>query len=247
MGRLDNTVAVVTGAASGLGRAAARRLAADGADVVAVDLAAIDDAQAQLAAGGREVLVHRCDVSSEEDVRSLADAVGERFGRCDVLVNCVGIYPFTAFEELTFADWRRVLAVNLDSMFLTCSAFVPGMRERGFGRIINVATNAYWVAVPMYVPYLASKGGVIGLTRGLASELGAHGVTVNAVAPGLMRTPTTETSGHADFFDSAVATQSIPRLELPDDVVGTISFLASADAAFLTGQTIVVDGGAVRL
>ena len=98
MGRLNGTVAVVTGAASGLGQAAARRLAADGADVVAVDLAAMDDAQTQLAAGGREVLVHRCDVSSEEDVRSLADAVGERFGRCDILVNCVGIYPFTAFR-----------------------------------------------------------------------------------------------------------------------------------------------------
>jgi NAD(P)-dependent dehydrogenase (short-subunit alcohol dehydrogenase family) len=232
-------VAVVTGAASGLGQATARRLAKDGLDVAAVDVVEFEEPSAQL--------VHRCDVSSEEAVAELAAAVADRFGRCDVLVNCVGIYPFVPFEELAFADWRRVLSVNLDSMFLTCRAFVPGMRERGFGRIVNITTDAYWVAVPQYVPYLASKGGVIGLTRGLASELGAHGITVNAVAPGLMRTPTTESSGHAEWFDVAVATQSIPRLEVPDDVVGTISFLASDDAAFVTGQTIVVDGGAVRL
>jgi NAD(P)-dependent dehydrogenase (short-subunit alcohol dehydrogenase family) len=232
-------VAVVTGAASGLGQAAARRLAADGFDVAAVDIAAFDEPDAQL--------VHRCDLSSDKEVAGLADAVHERLGRCDVLVNSVGIYPFRTFEELTFAEWQRVFSVNLDSMFLTCKAFVPGMKQRAFGRIINVATNAYWVAVPLYTHYLASKGGVLGLTRGLASELGPHGITVNAVAPGLMRTPTTETSGHADFFDAAVATQSIPRLEVPEDVVGTISFLASLDAAFVTGQTIVVDGGAVRL
>src|SRR5262245_33752670 len=153
-------VAVVTGAASGLGQAAVRRLAADGFDVTAVDVAEFDEPDAQL--------VHRCDVSMEDDVATLAAAVQERFGRCDVLVNSVGRYPFRTFDELTFAEWRRVLSVNLDSMFLTCHAFVPGMRERKFGRIINIATDAYWVAVPMYTHYLASKGGVIGLTRGLA-------------------------------------------------------------------------------
>ena len=203
-------VAVVTGAASGLGQAAARRLAADGFDVAAVDIAAFDEPAAQLSIAAMSPPRRRWQRSlAVETIRALRHP---RQLRGDLSLHGV--------EELTFADWRRVLSVNLDSMFLTCSAFVPGMRERGFGRIINVATDAYWVAVPMYVPYLASKGGVIGLTRGLASELGAHGVTVNAVAPGLMRTPTTETSGHADFFDSAVATQSIPRSKVPEDVVG---------------------------
>jgi NAD(P)-dependent dehydrogenase (short-subunit alcohol dehydrogenase family) len=242
-------VAVITGAAAGIGQAYARRLADDGAKVVVAD-AQDGDATVRLVqtAGGSAVAV-RCDVSEPAQVAALAQAVETQFGRCDILVNNAGIYPIQMFDEMTFADWRRLMAINLDAQFLTIKAFAPGMRQRRWGRIVNMASDTFLSNLTGFAHYIASKAGVIGLTRALASEFGEDGVTVNAIAPGLVRTP--GTSGRrrrpgaatGDEFEAAASHQSIKRGLVPEDLVGTLSFLTSDDAAFITGQTLYVNGG----
>jgi NAD(P)-dependent dehydrogenase (short-subunit alcohol dehydrogenase family) len=246
-GRLAGKVAVVTGAVNGIGRAYARRLAEDGADIGILDLEAGDGMVREIEALGRRAFAARGDVSSRDDVQRFAGQVSNALGPVDILVNNAGIYPITPLEDLDFTEWRRVLSVNLDGTFLTIEAFAPGMRDRAWGRIINVTSGAFWVAMPEFTSYIASKAGVIGLTRGLASDLGAHGVTVNAIAPGLVRTEHTAAGRQAEWFEPMSAQQAIHRVEEPADLVGAVSFLASDDAAFLTGQTLSVDGGLVRL
>jgi NAD(P)-dependent dehydrogenase (short-subunit alcohol dehydrogenase family) len=182
-------VAVISGAASGIGQAFAERLAHDGAHIVIADLLPATDTAKLVEKAGRNVLALNCDVSSESSVRSLAAEVTARFGHCDILVNCAGIYPMQSFAEMTFAEWRRVQAINLDSVFLMCAAFVPGMRPRKWGRIVNLASSTLGSVVSGFVHYVASKGGVVGFTRALASELGDYGITVNAISPGLTRSP----------------------------------------------------------
>ena len=174
-------------------------------------------------------------------------------GRCDILVNNAGIYPMQPFDQITFDDWRRVLSVNLDSMFLMTKAFADGMRQRKWGRIINIASDTVSLLVPNLVHYISSKAGVIGFTRSLATEFGEHGVNVNAIAPGLTRTPGTladkEVPGgmsKEELFEMMVHMQSIKRGEVASDLVGAVSFLASDDAAFITGQTLYVNGGLTR-
>jgi (S)-1-phenylethanol dehydrogenase len=246
-GRLAGKVAVVTGAATGIGRSFARRLAEDGADVAILDLALANGIASEIEAVGRRAFAALCDVSSPDQVASAARETEERLGPVDILVNNAGIYPVTSFDDLDFVEWRRVLAINLDGTFLTIKAFAPGMKARGWGRIVNVSSGAFWVPLADFTSYLASKAGVLGLTRGLASDLGPYGITVNAIAPGLVRTEHTLAGPQADWFEPIVAQQSIKRAEEPDDLVGTLSFLVSEDAAFITGQTLSVDGGFVRL
>ena len=246
--RHQGRVAVVTGGAKGIGRAFAERLAADGAAVAVVDLEPATDTMATLSGAGAEAASFEGDVTSEDDVARLSSEVGNRFGRCDILINNVGIYPNEPFEAVTFAKWRRVMAINLDSMFLTAKAFAPGMVERGWGRIVNMASNTFNTSVTGYSHYIASKGGVIGFTRALASDLADKGITVNAIAPSLVRTHGTEvTNPRSDErFASVSAMQAIKRTQMPEDLTGTLSFLVSDDAAFMTGQTLYVDGGWVR-
>ena len=246
-------VAVITGGANGIGQAFAQRLAQDGAHVAIADVTPADETVRLVEQAGRNALSCTCDVTSPEAVKALADSVAQRFGRCDILINCAGIFPQQAFDDMTFADWRRVLSINLDGAFLVSSAFVPGMKRRGWGRIVNMASSTLGSVVTGFVHYVASKGGIVGFTRALASELGPHGITVNAISPGLTRTPGTlarkPRAGLASMDEefAAVATmQAIKRGEVPDDLVGTMSFLTSDDAAFITGQTLNVDGGRVR-
>jgi NAD(P)-dependent dehydrogenase (short-subunit alcohol dehydrogenase family) len=246
-------IAVISGAANGIGQAFAQRLAQDGAHIVVADVAPGTDTVKMVEVAGRQAFAHKTDVSSEDSVKALAAEVAKRFGRCDILVNCAGIYPLQPFAQMSFADWRRVQAINLDSVFLMSAAFVPGMRERKWGRIVNLASSTLGSVVSGFVHYMASKAGIVGITRALASELGPDGITVNAISPGLTRSPgtleRTPRPGMAsmeDEFAFAARMQGIKRPEVPADLVGTLSFLTSDDAAFITGQTLNVDGGRVR-
>ncbi|MDQ6821776.1 MAG: SDR family oxidoreductase [Actinomycetota bacterium] len=249
----EDKVAVVTGAGQGIGQAYARRLAENGANVVVVDVEEPTETVALVAETGARGVAHVGDVSVPETAEAVAATVKEEFGCCDILVNNAGIYPMAPFEDLDFAFWRRMFAVNLDSMFLFCQALVPGMRERGWGRVVNMTSNTVGLNITHCVPYIASKAGVIGFTRGLASEVGVDGVTVNAIGPSLVQTPTTmnREAGPGGLSPADEATfiaglQAVKRPETPSDLVGTMAFLTSDDAGFITAQTIFVDGGLVR-
>jgi NAD(P)-dependent dehydrogenase (short-subunit alcohol dehydrogenase family) len=248
----QDKIAVVTGAAAGLGQAFAQRLAQDGAHVVIADVQTADETVQLVQQAGREALACICDVAAPDAVAALAAEVQRRFGRCDILVNNAGIYPVQPFEEVTLSDWRRVMGINLDGTFLCASAFAPGMKQRGWGRIVNLASNTFGMVLPGFTHYIASKGAVIGFTRALATELGPHGVTVNAIAPSLTRTPGTlarqpRGATKDDDYREVASRQAIKQPQQPNDLVGTVSFLTSDDAGFLTGQTLYVDGGLVRV
>ncbi|MGA7788298.1 MAG: SDR family NAD(P)-dependent oxidoreductase [Xanthobacteraceae bacterium] len=246
-------VAVITGGANGIGRAFARRLAEDGVHVAIADLADGRETVKLVEAAGRNALAVVCDVSKEDSVAAMAEEVQQKFGPADIVVNCAGIFPQQEFAAMTFADWRKVLSINLDGTFLVTSAFVPAMRARKWGRVVSMASSTFGSVTTGFAHYVASKGGIIGFTRALAGDLAADGITVNAIAPGLTRSPGAlarkPRPGFATMDDefAAVATlQAIKRPEVPDDLVGALSFLTSDDAAFMTGQTLNVDGGRVR-
>jgi len=253
---LSGRIAIVTGGGTGIGAATSRLLARHGADVV---IASRTESELERMAGSiREATGRRClavptDVKDEQQVIRLVQRTVDEFGRIDILINNAGIYPMQSFDEITFEDWRRVFSVNLDSMFLMTKAFAAGMRQRRWGRIVNIASDTVSLVVPGFTHYIASKAGVIGLTRALATELGDNGITANAIAPGLTRTPGTlarkEIPGGMSndaFFDLIANMQSIKRGELVSDLVGAVSFLASDEAAFITGQTLYVNGGLTR-
>ena len=246
-------VAVITGGANGIGQAFAKRLAEDGVHIGIADIA--DGAQTVklVEAAGRQALACQCDVTSPDSVAAMASAVQQKFGRCDILINCAGIFPQRAFDDMTYEDWRRVLTINLDSAFLVSKQFVPSMKQRQWGRIVNMASSTLGSVVSGFVHYMSSKAGCVGFTRALASELGPYGITVNAISPGLTRSPGTlarkprpGVSSMEEEFQIAANAQAIKRGAVPDDLVGTVSYLTSDDAAFITGQTLNVDGGRVR-
>lgn len=240
-------VALVTGAATGIGRAYAERLAADGLRVAALDLAPPAETVAAITAAGGVAQAFAADVTDPVAVGSAVDAIGAALAPPSVVVNNVGVYPVVSWDDLTLGELRRVLAVNLESAFLVCKAVIPGMRAAGWGRIVNIASRTYWLPTPDMAAYLASKGAVIGLTRALATELGQDGITANVIAPGLTRTASIEAITADAVFEMTRNMQSIKRIQEPGDLVGLVSFLASDDSAFMTGQTLMVDGGLVRL
>ena len=250
--RHEGKTAVVSGAAAGIGQASAVRLAEEGANVIIADRADAQETLRLIAKVGGKAAAVAVDVGNPASVAALKAEVEKNGGSCDVLVNNAGIYPMQPFDEISFEDWRRVLTVNLDSMFLMTKALTGGMRARHWGRVINIASDTVNLLVPNLVHYITSKGGVIGFTRSLPTEFGAHGITVNAIAPGLTRTPGTVNQKipggmtSEALFDMMANTQSIKRGEVAADLVGTVSFLASDDAAFITGQTLYVNGGLTR-
>ena len=250
--RLQGKVAIVTGAGGGIGKALARRLAADGAAVVIADLANYEVAAAEIAKDtGARTLGLQIDVSSEADAARMASEAAKAFGRIDILVNNAAVFSsikLKAFEEISVAEWRKVMDVNIMGVALCCRACVPHMRKGGYGRIINLASGAPLKGVPLFLHYISSKGAVIAMTRGLARELGKDGITVNSLAPGFtLSENVAKDPAHVQAGERTRATRAIARDEKPEDLVGAVSFLASADAAFITGQTLVVDGGSAML
>jgi NAD(P)-dependent dehydrogenase (short-subunit alcohol dehydrogenase family) len=244
MGQLDGKVAVVTGAAQGIGGAIADGLAREGARIVVADLRGAEQAAAQYPDGVGLTI----DVSSEQDVVRMVEETVERCGSLDVLVNNAGLYAtleMRPFTEIPLEEWRRVMDVNVASMFLTCRAAVPVMREAGGGAIVNISSGTPFRGVPFLLHYVTSKGAIVAFTRALAKELGKDGVRVNCVAPGF-----TMSQGVLDnpeviekLRDISVAARTIQRDQVPEDVVGAVVYLAGPTASFVTGQTIVIDGG----
>ena len=186
----------------------------------------------------------RVDLSDPAAVIASGDTVTSQLGPVDILVNNAGIYPQIPLAELTIGDWRRTFAVNVEGMFNTIQAYSPGMRERGWGRIINISSNSVGLVIPNLTHYIATKMAVIGLTRGAATELAEFGITVNAVGPSLVKTE--HGTSPAYLYDIVPQLQAIKRAEVPTDLDGLISFLASDDAAFITAQNFWVDGGLLR-
>jgi NAD(P)-dependent dehydrogenase (short-subunit alcohol dehydrogenase family) len=244
VGSLDGKVALVTGAAQGIGRAIADGLSGEGARIVVADLRGAEDA-ARAYAGGVGLTV---DVADEAAVGGMVAETLERCGGLDVLVNNAGLYASLAmrpFTEIPLDEWRRVMDVNVASMFLTCRAAVPAMRERGGGAIVNISSGTPFRGVPFLLHYVTSKGAIVAFTRALARELGRDGIRVNCVAPGF--TMSDGVKEHPEVIeqlrDVSVAARTIQRDQLPDDVVGAVAYLAGPAASFVTGQTIVIDGG----
>lgn len=244
-------VAVVTGAARSFGRLVAEALAEGGAAVAAVDLRDCSATAAAIESAGGRCTPFTVDVADEGSVTRLAAEVAAALGPCDILVNIAGINFSTPWPELDLEAWRRVMAVNLESQFLMARAFAPQMVARGWGRIVNMASSSIYTNTPGLTAYMASKAGVLGLTSGLANDLGQHGITVNAVSPGLTRTEAVEQSiRDGEFPEAALVAMADQRAIRRDataaDLVGTIIFLTSDAAAFVTARFIVADGGATR-
>jgi NAD(P)-dependent dehydrogenase (short-subunit alcohol dehydrogenase family) len=241
---------VITGAAGGIGSALVERFLASGDTVVAADLdqEALDAARKRWAGSRTQPApdpLHALtvDVSDPGSVATFANQVGERVKGVDVLINCAGIFPAAPFEEMTLDQWQRVLGVNLTGDFLMIKGLLPLLKTSDRGRIINIGSGTTFVGTPGQAHYAAAKGGVLGLTRTLARELGHYGITVNLLTPGLTTTPAAVAAMPEAVFELQRTTRALQRDELPADVVGTAFFLASDDAAFMTGQTVNVDGG----
>jgi NAD(P)-dependent dehydrogenase (short-subunit alcohol dehydrogenase family) len=248
-GRLKDQVAIITGGAAGLGRVYARRFLAEGARVTIADIVDPAPAVQDLERHG-DVLGVRTDVADMASVQAMVDATVRRFGHVDILVNNAAIFatlkpqPFEAIPE---AEWDRLMAVNVKGVWNCAKAVAPAMKARRSGRIINIASGVVAKGTPLLLHYVASKGAVIAMTRTLARELGEWGIGVNAVAPGLILSDTVNANPDITGFQHAavMAVRSIKRDAFGEDVEGTVVFLASADSAFMTGQTLVVDGGSV--
>lgn len=251
-------VALVTGGAGGLGAAFAERLAADGLAIGIIDIKPGETTAEKIISAGGQARAFQCDITDPKAVEDLSVRIAEVFGRCDVLINNAGRYDAIPFGDLTLERWRSIIALNLDGAFLMAKAFIPGMAARGWGRIVNICSYSFWRPMPGIAAYVASKAGSIGLIRALANEYGKHGITANAVAPGTIETEQLRSAFSRDFGDASeqafsdftsmvVAQQSLSRPGTTGDIAEIVSFLASDAASFVTGQTMIADGGTVFL
>jgi NAD(P)-dependent dehydrogenase (short-subunit alcohol dehydrogenase family) len=234
---------VITGAAGGMGAAFVRRFLDNGDVVIAADRA--EETLARLAGSMNSARLHaRCaDVTDEADTRALAELARQARGQVDVLVNVAGYFPVQPFLEMKAADWRRIIDINLTSTALMCQAMLPLMTGRGWGRIVNIGSASIYAGVPGQAHYVAAKAGMVGLSRSLAREFGADGVRVNVVAPGVTITDTAKKALPQSIQDDAISARCLKREGHAQDITGAVFFLASPDADFITGQTIIVDGG----
>jgi NAD(P)-dependent dehydrogenase (short-subunit alcohol dehydrogenase family) len=237
-------VAIVTGAAGGIGAAITRRFLADGFRVVAGDLNRSGLAALATSGPPDALLTLELDVTSEASCDVMAAAVERRFGRLDILINNAGLFPLQRFEDIAYQDWRRVITINLDSVFLVTKSVLPLLKRSESGRIINISSGSIFKGTAAHAHYVSAKMGMLGLTRVMATEFGEFGITANAITPGLTATEAVTNSFPPQAHEAAIQSRSLKRAQSAEDLVGTVAFLASPDAAFLTGQTINVDGGA---
>ena len=251
MERLRDRVIIVTGGANGIGRAYCEGFAGEGAKVVVADLdeERADDVVRTLTKGGAEALALRVDVADPHATDRMAKATVDRFGRIDGLINNAALFQRPAmsrvpFEKIPVEEWDRLMAVNLRGIFLCCRAVVPVMKQQRYGKIVNISSGTVFYGAPNAAHYVTSKAGVIGLTRSLARELGEYQITVNAIAPGLVLSMDEVDPAREAQNRRRLQARAIQRTELPQDVVGAAVFLSSGESDFITGQTLVVDGGA---
>ena len=245
--RLKDKVAIVTGGAKGLGRAFAVKMAKEGAKIMVVtrrDMDNLTETVSQIKALGCEAELFQADVAREEDTLSMAEATIKAFGRIDILVNNAAIYDGIQrkpFYEIDPDEWDLVMNVNVKGAFLAARAVFPHMRDQGYGKIVNLSSEVFFTGSTGFAHYVSSKGGIIGLTRALAVELGPHNICINCVAPGF--TDTEASRGLADVAKYDTSKTPLNRLEKPEDLTGPALFLASDESDFMTGQTLLVDGG----
>jgi NAD(P)-dependent dehydrogenase (short-subunit alcohol dehydrogenase family) len=254
MGRLEGRVAIVTGGARGIGRHYSFALAAEGARVMAADIVDGAEVAAAIAAkhGANSVAAETFDVSDESAVKTLVARTMERFGQIDILVNNAALYaPLqeTKFTEIDVELWDRVMAINLRGPFLMAKHVAPHRAARRYGKIINIGSGTAYRGIPWMLHYVTTKGGIMAMTRSMSRELGDDGIRVNTLMPGftLSDSIVNENPGHVHTArDRAIASRALKRDQQPEDLIGALIFLASADSDFVTGQTIAVDGGNVN-
>jgi 3-oxoacyl-[acyl-carrier protein] reductase len=250
--RLQGKVAIVTGGGHGIGAAYCRGLAEEGARVAVAELdgGAAEAVARGLTDQGHEALAVSTDVSREDSVLAMAESVRRRFGRIDVLVNNAAVFATVPMsrvpiEDLTVEEWDRLMAVNLRGPFLCCRAVLGAMRAQGSGSIINISSGTALNGSPTRIHYVTSKAGILGFTRCLAREVGGAGIRVNALAPGSTLSEENPSPEVVAFRRAAVKERALARVQYPQDLVGAVLFLASDESSFITGQTLVVDGGGV--
>jgi NAD(P)-dependent dehydrogenase (short-subunit alcohol dehydrogenase family) len=244
--RLEGRVAIVTGGARHIGARYCRHLAAEGAAVVVADILDGENVVREIKSAGGKAMALKIDVSSEGDTKRMAAETVKAFGRIDILVNNAAIFiaiERRPFHEISAEEWDRVSAVNIKGPFLCAKAVFPQMKEQKNGKIINISSSTVFWGTPLFLHYVASKAALIGMTRSLAREVGAFGICVNALAPGLVHHEGQTVP--PEFTEFQLKARAIKRLETPEDLFGALVYLASSDSDFVTGQTILIDGGSI--
>ncbi|HVW69906.1 MAG TPA: SDR family oxidoreductase [Steroidobacteraceae bacterium] len=244
--RHGGRVAVVTGGSGGIGQAIACRLAREGARVAIADVADASETMDLVRREGGTAFGARCDISDGTQVADFVREVSQRLASPLILVHSAAVQFTRPFADITFEEWRHTQAVNQDAMFHFLQAVLPGMKAARWGRIIVIASSTFYINTTAMSHYVTSKGALIGLVHGLAGEVGEFGITINAVAPGLTRTKKAVADVPDAYFQHVMTLQAIPRNGTAEDQAGVVSFVASDDAGFMTGQTLLADGGQGR-
>jgi len=247
---LRGKTAIVTGGAGGIGRHLCQALALQGVRIVIADIIDASAALQLVQEAGGEAIAVECDLADKQSITAMVARGEEAYGTCDILVHCAAYQPHTPFAEVAWESWHKTQTVNIDALFHLAKALLPGMKAKGWGRIVNFTTTTFYDATPHHSEYVTSKAAIIGLSRILAKEYGPYGITVNCLAPGLVRTVNSEdavrtllAAGLPDFYEVIKAQQCVPRTLVPEDMVGPMLFLVSNASRAVTGQSLLVDGG----